>query len=323
LAQGPDPPGVRWHYVRVKSGRARWIACILLSCAPFAAAHSDDCARLGQHRDTDRGDTWKSTTLPNPDLYVAGAADPREPRLSASFQHTWVMHEHQIAPNTNDFNGGFVVVGGGLGFWGLRAEGGCDGVQIGGEAAVIAQFDLTTRDELINADYFAALPVTFRWGDFSARARLAHRSSHLGDQLLTNNPSVPFSKFADNWVDAAASFDARWWRAYGGMGVFVSSSPHLEPLFLNVGLELYGPAFMAASARGASVGTLLSVNVEMLQERNFGTSSTLFAGAEVASGASPGRARLGFQMMRGFFPFGRFQLSEQVTTVGFVLQVIP
>ena len=58
----------------------------------------------------------------------------------------------------------------------------------GVEACVWAVFEGKTKSlSLINADYFVSLPLTYVNDRFSARLRVFHESSHLGDEFLLEN----------------------------------------------------------------------------------------------------------------------------------------
>jgi Protein of unknown function (DUF1207) len=49
--------------------------------------------------------------------------------------------------------------------------------------------------ELINADYVIGFPLSYRNGPLSARARLFHQSSHLGDEfLLPQRPELKVTR---------------------------------------------------------------------------------------------------------------------------------
>lgn len=59
------------------------------------------------------------------------------------------------------------------------------------EACVWAIFEARTKSlSLINADYFVALPFTYLNDRFSARFRIYHQSSHLGDEFLLENDKI-------------------------------------------------------------------------------------------------------------------------------------
>jgi hypothetical protein len=60
---------------------------------------------------------------------------------------------------------------------------------LGIEACVWAIFDARAKSlSLINSDYFVSLPLTYINDRFSARLRIFHESSHLGDEFLLENP---------------------------------------------------------------------------------------------------------------------------------------
>ncbi|MBA3236735.1 MAG: DUF1207 domain-containing protein [Parachlamydiaceae bacterium] len=59
------------------------------------------------------------------------------------------------------------------------------------EACVWAIFEAKYQSlSLINADYYVALPLTYINDKFSARLRLFHESSHLGDEFLLETPKI-------------------------------------------------------------------------------------------------------------------------------------
>ncbi len=62
---------------------------------------------------------------------------------------------------------------------------------VGIEACVWAIFKAKTKSlALINADYFVSIPITYISDKFSARLRLIHQSSHLGDEFLLETPNI-------------------------------------------------------------------------------------------------------------------------------------
>lgn len=62
------------------------------------------------------------------------------------------------------------------------------GLYIGIEACVWAVFEAKPKSlSLINSDYFISLPLTYINNRFSARLRIFHESSHLGDEFLLEN----------------------------------------------------------------------------------------------------------------------------------------
>lgn len=313
--------------------RVLLLACVLGGAAPLRAEEaaqvkpvtSRACARTGRLMPPARmGEgPWESSALPRSDLFQPGAADPKQPRNYGTLLRVWNHDEGEPTPGSRMFTGGFVAVGGTFGAWGLREAEGCDGVQVEFEGAVFAQFNLSTRsDVLINADYFVAVPITFRKGALSARLRLFHQSSHLGDELLDFYPEVDFSELSVDGLDATVSWDGPWWRVYGGAGFVLRAYPKIDRLILSGGLELFGPAWPETAGRPFALSTLLAVDLESLKERDFGLTATALAGLELTSSSSSHRVRVGVQVLGGYLPFGRFFLNERVRTVGGVLQLI-
>jgi len=63
--------------------------------------------------------------------------------------------------------------------------------QIGIQAAVFALFNLDApSSDLVNADYWIGLPLSYRRGPWSYLIRLYHQSSHLGDEFILGNPGI-------------------------------------------------------------------------------------------------------------------------------------
>lgn len=75
------------------------------------------------------------------------------------------------------------------------------------EACVWAFFEGKTKSlSLINADYFISFPLTYVNNNFSARLRVFHESSHLGDEYLLDHPRVKRVNPSMEGVDLALSY---------------------------------------------------------------------------------------------------------------------
>ena len=94
--------------------------------------------------------------------------------------------------------------------------------------------------DLINSDYQLGFPVTPREGPFSARIRLYHQSSHLGDEFLLNNPQVTRVNYSFEEADAVGSFEYRWLRLYAGGGYLLHREPQIKRAKVQWGMELRG-----------------------------------------------------------------------------------
>lgn len=139
-------------------------------------------------------------TLPNHKIFQQLLADPRALRFSGYYQY----HKN----NGKEFSAGAASFGEDFGI--VRSHFHGHSYQVGIEAGVFALFNLDTKShDLVNADYMVGIPVTYRTGDFSYRARLYHISSHLGDEFLLNNPQVKRINLSYEVVDFLTSW-SRW-----------------------------------------------------------------------------------------------------------------
>lgn len=184
--------------------------------------------------------------LPTGDVFQPLLADPKQPR----FHMTMVQTENAM----RDTDVGAVGFGENVGFMRWRGAQEGDGLQLGFSAAVFAQFDLRAPSmELVNADYTVGIPLTYRRGDFSARTRLYHQSSHLGDEfILRLNPErVNLSYEA---LELLLSYDLGPWRVYGGGEYLFNRDPdELASSAVHGGAEYRRarPAFRVAELGGA------------------------------------------------------------------------
>jgi hypothetical protein len=77
--------------------------------------------------------------------------------------------------------------------------------------------------------------VTLRRGRLSARFRVYHQSSHLGDEFILGNPGIDRVNLSFEAIDALVSWDGRWWRVYSGPGYIMGAEPDLDPGVLQWG----------------------------------------------------------------------------------------
>lgn len=191
-------------------------------------------------------------------------------------------------------------------------------IQFGLEAGAWALFRIDHKEdvdwsEFINADYSLGIPITMAVGDWQYRLRFYHTSSHLGDELMVNNPQLNRVNPSYEAIDLFAAYVwKQTLRPNAGIGVIfrTDESYKFKPLYLNYGCEyrfwkrvvhynrLYGQAFVAA-------------NFSNSQTRNWALDSTYVAGYEWSKLKAAGRRfRIFMEIHNGFAPDGQFFLRR-------------
>ncbi|HRC44332.1 MAG TPA: DUF1207 domain-containing protein [Nitrospira sp.] len=302
-------------------GLRTWVllsTVIMVSCLahviPASAeeqAHSEstrvDCRYEGAGRPSSGNGGSQLELFPENDVFRPLLADPKQPQFFATWQATRVR-----APQKSSLNMGSVGFGENFGLVGRRN--GCDGWQVGILPGVFAQFDLDSGStDLLNADYVIGVPVSFRSGLFSARARLFHQSSHLGDEFLLNNPRVNRVNLSFEVLEAILSLDAPggWGRAYAGGATAV----HIEPSTLDRnsvhwGGELRGPTMkaplLAERFPGSRLTPILAADFQAYEDLNWTINTNVVSGLEWSKAGSDRRFRLLINYYRGYSPYGQF-----------------
>ena len=248
--------------------------------------------------------------LPEGQLFQPLLADPKQPHFFAAW--LWVtspLITSQVAS---------VGLGEDIGL----VRGPHHQWQLSVAAGVFSQFnEETPSNDLINTDFIIGFPLTYRRNAFSARARLYHQSSHLGDEfILHNNPTRVNLSFEA--LELLGSWDFASLRAYGGGEYIVRHEPaDLKPGLLHAGLEYRGPATGVRLGRLGEGRVIAALDAKSSQERAWQTGWSARAGIEFApppSATTPeSRRRLSVQLQAYSGPaaYGQFYL-ENVKSVG-------
>ena len=187
----------------------------------------------------------KSVRFPVGDLFTAPFADQKQPRFHTTYQRYHV-----------DF-GAFDIASVGFGEsfalrrWPREREG--DGWQIGISGAVFAIFNLdASSNDLLNADYIVGFPISYRSAEWSARLRVYHQSSHLGDEfLLEPQPGPPVTRINLSYeaMEILGSWERRGTRVYWGGTRIVSSETPLGRERTQAGIDYRGNPMRWRTAR--------------------------------------------------------------------------
>jgi hypothetical protein len=150
-----------------------FVALFLAAVLPFITGFSDVPADENDEQVTIN----KTSLFPQGQLFYPPMASTKEPRTHITYLRL-NLPDDRINLGSVGFGDSF-----GLSRWPGWGEG--DDWQVSISGGVFAQFNLDSKSmDLINADYIIGIPLSYRNGPWSARVRLFHQSSHLGDEFL-------------------------------------------------------------------------------------------------------------------------------------------
>lgn len=305
------------------------VCAVLLAVSPVIATETpaanqgaveQDCRYNPERRSAGTGgaEAWTNVAFPEGDVFRPLLADPKQPQFFASYQTL------RVRDGGSSVNVGSVGFGENFGLWSRRVEGGCDGVQVGILAGVFSQFNLDApSSDLINTDFVVGIPVSWRSGLWSARLRLYHQSSHLGDEFLLGRPGFNRVNLSFEEVEGLVALDAPggWGRLYAGGGYLV----HREPAGLDRhraqwGVELRGPVLHWSLLEKAMNGSLaitpvLGADFKAFEEFHWNINANVAGGFEWFRAGSTRRFRLLVNYYHGFNPYGQF-FAQKIETVG-------
>lgn len=228
--------------------------------------------------------------LPVDELFKPLIADPRQPQFAVRY------HRYDAAQS---FNAASVSFGDYFGFASRALEE--YGVsQIGLQGAVFAVFNLDAPSfDLVNADYWIGVPLSFRHGPWSYLTRIYHQSSHLGDEFLLGNPDLERINLSYEDWEVLASYEWQKWRFYGGGGVILNSEPDIDPLHLQGGVEFRRPHFLG------KFNLVAATDWQATQEQDWHLNRSYQVGFAF-DGRQGREVRFMLEHYRGFSPNGQF-----------------
>lgn len=192
-------------------------------------------------------------------------------------------------------------------------------MQIGIDAGVWAVFNFSDIPrnnngdvcELVNADYFAGIPLTYAVDRYSFRMRVYHISSHLGDEFLVDHPSFIAKRKNPSFeaIDLFGSYQlSSGLRLYAGLGIVVHSdkSFKIKPFYVEWGAELrlFGRKMYYHRLYGTP---FFAVHLENWQQRDWNLDSTFKLGYEWSKLQGVGRKmRIYIDYHQGYSYEGQF-----------------
>jgi len=192
-----------------------------------------------------------------------------------------------------------------------------EGLQIGLEGAVFAQFDLNSVSiDLLNADYIVGLPITARLGRMSTRLRVYHQSSHLGDEFLLRSGTVLRENFSFEAGEALLSGDIGFVRLYGG-GEYVFSARPSAGVITHVvhgGIELRQKRGALHLGGIANVRLVAALDVKAVQVLDWEPAYSARGGFEIGRARPTQHVSRRVSLLAEFYsgrsPYGQFYHSD-------------
>ena len=266
-----------------------------------------DC-RYDHH---DEGET--SEAFPSDDVFRPLMADPKQPQFFAIWQQS------RVRADNSSFSLGSVAIGENFGFYTNRK--GCNGWQVGLLTGVFAQFNLDEKNaSLINTDFNVGVPLSWRSGNWSARLRYYHQSSHLGDEYLGSHPEIKPSSFILEEAEGILSYDYRWLRLYGGAAVLVHREPStIDRTRVQWGFEARAPSMrtriLEPFLNRLVVTPVLSGDFKSHEELSWIINTNVLGGFEWSRTGSRRRFRIMATYFHGHNPYGQFY-NQKLESIG-------
>ncbi len=214
--------------------------------------------------------------LPRGDVFCPLLADPKG-------QRSFVSYLRETSGDGN-LDIGSVGISDMIGLMRVGGSSSGDGFQISLAGSVFAQFNLDVNSyDLINADYVIGLPITMRAGGFSARLRLYHQSSHIGDEFLLgeNNPDFERENISYESAEAIVSLDRGPFRVYGGGEYLLRRDPpDLDRSVLHGGVELRPGRRLVRFGSIAGVRFVAAGDVKMSEQQDWEPAISIRTGLE-------------------------------------------
>jgi hypothetical protein len=295
---------------------------VVLGLLPVGIAYAGDQnggqpkAKVDCRYEQTDGETT-SDVFPSDDVFRPLLADPKQPQFFAMWQS-----QQSLVPRTQT-NIGSVAIGENFGFYTRRQ--GCNGWQVSLLTGVFAQFDLDTSNAALqNVDFNVGIPLTWRQGNWSARLRYYHQSSHLGDEFLAANPGFRSITLQYEQVDVIVSYDfEKWLRLYGGGAVMVNRQPStIDRNQVQWGFEARTPAPIGRTnvfgllSNPILFTPVLTADFKSVEEQNWYINTNLLMGVDMNRASSFRRLRFLFNYYHGYNPYGQFFYSQKTESFG-------
>lgn len=231
-------------------------------------------------------------------------ADPREIQLSASYYRFQGRHTSDVALGHSW----------GMARWQLRQ--GSWITQWNLEAMAYSRFRLGgSINEFETIDFFANLPVEVRHDIYSAKFKLYHESSHLGDDYIRRTGNSGFRYSQEGLRSVFSVEPASAFRFYGGGTYLLHSIPYSKRWAAQTGVEFKTPDLGLFEEYPCSA--FLAQDFQARKNVKWNVNSHSVAGLRFGFKGSLHSMRVQISRFEGHSPYGQFfNQFEHYTDVG-------
>jgi hypothetical protein len=263
-----------------------------------------------QDKEIERIPVHETALFPQGQLFYPPMASPKEPRTHITYLSLDLPHDN--------VNVGSVGFGDSFGLVRFPGWGSQDAWQLSISGAVLAQFNMDENSDLINADYIIGFPLAYRNGPFSARARLFHQSSHLGDEFLLNPQEAELRvtrlNLSFETIELLGALEWNGFQLTAGPSYILHTDTPLKRDSFQAGLDYQSrkPVFRP------SMRLFASVLYHAWEETDWDTDINVKAGINIRSPFAEKRSIQIFgEYYNGNLPFGQFyELRANYVGVG-------
>jgi len=242
----------------------------------------------------------ETVLFPQGPLFYTPMSSPKEPR-------THVTYLRLNLPG-GSFNVGSVGFGDSFGLVRWPGWGEADSWQFSISGAVLAQFNLDSNSmDLLNADYIIGFPLGYRNGPWSARARIFHQSSHLGDEylLLPQRPDLKQTRINLSFetIELLGGWEWQGIRFSAGPSYILHTSTPLKRYSVQGGIDYMKmkPVFKP------TIRPFASVLCHAWEETSWNPDVNVKVGINIRSPNTEKRAiQIFSEFFHGNLPFGQF-----------------
>jgi hypothetical protein len=242
------------------------------------------------------------------DVFAPLLADPQEPGFFVTYV---VASTPNLAPRIGSVGLGQTIAL-------LRSQ--TSRWQLSVAAGVFSQFDLaSSTNHLMNTDYVIGLPVAYRRGTQSARIRMYHQSSHLGEKFVDGG-SVRRQSLSFEALEVLLADELSSWRLYaGGEYRFHRAPRDMNPTVVHAGLEYRRPKPLVTLGDVGEGRLVAALDAKSFEDRDWQVGWSLKTGLAFSSPRAISSGAPHWSVMltayNGPTPYGQFY-RENLSSVG-------